>query len=206
MNLDHLKRAWAASIATAPADTTLDALLLQAQARARSYRRDVLKRTVFGATAFCLALGLLAALWLLPGPSDLGLGMRIAMLLWGAGLVACVAGLWPLRSSRLDASELPLQSHLQACMVHVRREIAYHRSVRWRFWLPFGAGLASALSGHMSPRPDVTWLLAFAGLLACAWGFVRAPRLWPERLRAEEATLQEMLGAMQAATGEGERA
>lgn len=205
MNIDSLKQAWKASISTAPTGAKLDSLILQAQARARGYRREVLKRTFFGAAAFCLALGMLAMVWLLPGPG-IWLGMRIAMVLWSIGLVACTAGLWPLRASRLNPGDAPLQSHLQACLEHVQREIAYQRSLRWRWWAPFGMGLASALVQRLSPQPDISWLLGLFALLACGWGFVRAPRLWPERLRAEEAGLRDMLNGMRAVAREGERA
>ncbi|UGB39732.1 hypothetical protein [Frateuria soli] len=202
MNTDRLKQAWNASISNPPTEATLDSLIMQAKTRARGYRSEVLKRTFFGATVFCLALAMLVMVWLLPGP-EIWLGMRVAMLLWGIGLIACVVGLWPLRVSRLNAGDAPLQSYLQACLEHVQREIAYQRSLRWRWWAPFGIGLASAIAQRLSPQPDISWLLGLFALLASGWGFVHAPRSWPERLRAEEAGLRDLLDRTRAVAREG---
>ncbi|KRE90081.1 hypothetical protein ASG87_18940 [Frateuria sp. Soil773] len=198
MNIENLKQAWNASVAAAPTGESLEAMAREARARGRAYRRQSLLRAVFGAIAFGLALGMLAVLWLLPG---VWIGMRLALLLWGAAMVACIAGLWPLRGAADGAGDVPLQARLQACLRRLQREVAYHRSLRWRFWLPFGLGLACALVPRVSPQPGVSWLFVSGGLLFCVWGFVQGPRHWPERLRAEEAALRGMLDGMQAAGG-----
>jgi hypothetical protein len=65
--------------------------------------------------------------------------------------------------------------------LRIHRQIAYHQFLRWRFWLPFGAGLPVALMTRLPATPDITWLLPCFALIGCVWRFVHGPRHWPTR-------------------------
>lgn len=193
--VDALKSAWQASVPEYPDANRLHRLAQDTRLRAQRYDRAARARRVLGSAAFGLALILLIVLLRLPG---VWLGMRIAMTLWAASLIACIAGLWRVRSHAPDSTQDTLATHLQASLRRLDGEIAYHRSLRWRFWLPFGVGLLVALLTRLPRTPDITWLLPCFALVGCGWGFVHGPRHWPARLQPEADALRRLLDGMSA--------
>jgi Flp pilus assembly protein TadB len=191
MNIDSLKLAWQASMSTPPAADEMERMTRTTRDRMRRYQRAARSRRWFGSLAFGLVLAMLLVLAAVPG---VWLGMRIALVVWSIGLVACIVGLVRLRSS---GGEMPagesLPDHLQATRRRLEREIAYHHSLRWRFWLPFSVGLLAALSGRLSVQPDMSWLMVLIAAIACGWGLAHAPHHWPKRLQPELDALQVVL-------------
>lgn len=190
MNIDSLKTAWHASVdqVTVPADIEL--LAQAARARAQRYQRAACLRVVYGTAAFVLALAMLAALMLVP---QVWLGMRVAMAVWSAGMLACVIGLWRIRGRRSKDADVRLDACLRASLRHIQREIAYQRALRWLWWLPFGVGLLAAGAGRISDTPDLSWLVTFVVGAFWTWGFIQGPRHWPQRLQPEAVALQTLV-------------
>lgn len=190
MNIDTLKTAWNASIAQPVNAGETERLAHAVRARARAFNRAALLRRVYGTAAFGLALVLLAALAATP---NIWMGMRVAMGLWAAAIVACIVGLWRIHTGTRVRADAPLDEYLQSCLRQTRREITYQRSLRWRWWLPTGTGLLAAAMGRVPAQPDIAWLFVMVCAGFWTWGFVHGPRHWPQRLQPEIDALQAML-------------
>lgn len=190
MKIDVLKAAWNASTSQPVNAGETERLAHAVRARARAFNRAALLRRVYGTAAFGLALVLLAALAATP---NIWMGMRVAMGLWAAAIVACIVGLWSTRTGNLVHADAPLGEYLQSCLRQTRREIVYQRSLRWRWWLPTGIGLLAAAAGKVPAQPDIAWLFAAVCAGFWIWGFVHGPRHWPQRLQPEVDALQAML-------------
>ncbi len=191
-DMGALKQRWHAGAATEPAAGWVEQMTRDIHARTRRQDRARRARRVFGSAAFGLTLAGLVVCLAIPGVWP---GMRVALALWSASLMACVVGLWWVRPTApsVVTSPPPLAEHLQRSLQQMRREIAYHYALRWLYWLPFSIGLLAALAGRVSPQPDMSWLLVAATLVACGWGFINGPRHWPRRLEPEADALEQLL-------------
>ncbi|HET8554844.1 MAG TPA: sigma factor [Rhodanobacteraceae bacterium] len=121
------------------------------------------------------------------------LGMRLALALWALSLTACIVRLWRVRAVHRLRTDMPLTAHLQACLERLRREMAYHQSLRWWFWVPFGVGYLMAIAQRLPATPNISWLAPVAVAAFWFWGFNEGPRVWPRRLQPELERLQNLL-------------
>lgn len=190
MNIDTLKNAWQASMAVTPDATGIDRMTREVRDATRQGERQARWRTLFGSTAFGLAVIMLVVLELLP---QVWLGMRLALALWALSLAACIVRLWRVHVVHRLRPDMPLTAHLQACLERLRREMAYHQSLRWWFWVPFGVGFAMAIAERLPATPDISWLAPVAVAAFWFWGFNEGPRVWPRRLQPELERLQNLL-------------
>lgn len=190
MNIDTLKNAWHVSMTVSAGVADIDRLTHEVRDATRRGERSARWRTVFGSTAFGLTLIMLVGLELLP---QVWLGMRMAMALWALSLAACIFRLWRIRGANRLRSDMTLTVHLQSCLERVRREIAYHESLRWWFWVPFGVGFVMAVWQRLPATPDTSWLILVVIAVVWAWGFTEGPQVWPRRLQPELERLQGLL-------------
>ena len=194
MNIDTLKNAWHSSTVAPIEVADIDRMTREVRDATRHVECEARWRVIFGSAAFGLTVVMLVVLALLP---QVWLGMRMALVLWASSLVACIFRLWRLRGAGRLPSDAPLTAHLQWCLERVRREIAYHRSLRWWFWLPFGVGFMMAIAQRLPATPAVSWLASVAVVAFCTWGFNAGPRVWPRRLQPE---LERLLGMLDRAS------
>lgn len=190
MNINTLKNAWHTSTVAPVELADIDRMTREVRDATRHVERGARWRVIFGSVAFGLTVTMLVVLALLP---QVWLGMRMALVLWASSLTACIFRLWRIRGARRLPSDMPLTAHLQSCLERVRREIAYHRSLRWWFWLPFGVGFLMAIAQRLPATPDIRWLAPVAVAVFCGWGFNQGPRVWPRRLQPEIERLQGLL-------------
>lgn len=195
MNIDTLKSAWCRSIAVDADDAAIKRFAREARHVALSGARAARWRVVFASVAMGLVLAGLIALQFLP---SVWLGMRLALAMWAASLLACSIRTWCIRPWSDTPADMSLDAYLQACLDRLRREIAYHQGLRWWFWLPFGIGVEVAVIQRLSSTPDAGWLVPLIVLIFTAWGFRHGPRVWPRRLAPEVERLQ---GLLERATG-----
>lgn len=190
MNFDQLKSAWEAGVAD-PADAaTVDRLTRGVHDAERRYRRQALARRIYGSTAMSLALAALIAVpWLLQGVWP---GMRVAIALWSASLLACMGGLWWVRSTRGPRHDAPLRERLHASLRAIQREMAYFHALRWLFWLPFGVGFVFAVAWR-APHggAPLFLLLCTAGLWV--WGMLYGPRSMLKRIEPQALAIESIL-------------
>lgn len=190
MDIDTLKRAWRADTAGRPSASELDRITQAARTGARRYEREGRHRGVYGCTVFLLALAMLVAIGLAPG---IWAGMRVAMALWEASALACLVGLWRVRTGDHPRADAPLASCVQASLRRIRREIDYQRSLSWLFWVPFGLGLVSALAWQAPLAPGQRAISLLVLGIFWIWGFVTGPRHWPRRLEPQARQLRALL-------------
>lgn len=190
MNIDTLKAAWQTSMAATSDNAGIDRMTREVRDATHQGERRARWRTLFGSTAFGLAIIMLVVLELLP---QVWLGMRLALALWALSLAACIVRLWRVRAGHRLRPDMPLTTHLQSCLERLRHEIAYHQSLRWWFWVPFGVGFLLAIAQRLSATPDISWLAPVVVAAFWFWGFNNGPRVWPRRLQPELERLQNLL-------------
>lgn len=192
MNFDQLKTAWQTSLATPPEASELRRMSHEAHASALRYQRGALLRRIYGTAVFVLVLAMLAVLITMPGPA-IWPGMRVALALWSASLIICTVGLWRLRRTRRSRPDASLTNHLKAALADIQREMAYYRTLRWTFWLPFGLGFLAALLWQPPTPPGSHPILLIGGAVFWVWGLIYAPRRWLRRFEPQVMQLQGML-------------
>lgn len=197
MNIDTLKSAWQASVSDNPDAGEVERKTRESRAGAKRYERGARLRLIYGTAAFILTLALLLVLAILP---NVWPGMRFALLLWSASLLACVIGLWRVRAGARTAMDVSLATGLQRSLQRIRREMAYQRSLRWWFWVPFGVGFVAAMFWSPPTPPSSHPVLLLGTAVLWVWGTINGPRYWPRRLQAQASELQAWLDQPHSAT------
>lgn len=197
MNIDTLKSAWQSNTA-GPADVAeVERLAGESRAGARRYERGARLRLIYGSTAFALTLALLIILASLP---KVWPGMRFALLLWSASILACGIGLWRVRAGARTDADVPLATGLQCSLLRIRREIAYQHSLRWWFWVPFGVGFVAAMFWSSPTPPTSHPILLLGTAVLWVWGTINGPRYGTRRLQAQADDLQVLVDSSCSAT------
>jgi hypothetical protein len=104
-----------------------------------------------------------------------------------------VIGLWRIRRARHPRPDAPLTAHLKDCLANIRREMAYYRTLRWTFWLPFGVGFMFAMAWRAPNAGGLSLFLILGTTAFWLWGFVYAPRHWLKQFEPQAAQLERML-------------
>ena len=197
MNIDTLKHAWQADTAEHPSAAEVERAARASRANARRYQRDARLRLVSGIAAFVLATAFFIALASLP---QVWIGMRFALLLWSASILACGIALWRTRAGTRIVADVALAVGLHRSLQRIRREIAWQHSLRWWFWVPCGIGIVAALSWNPPVPPGSHPFMLLSTAALWIWGTISAPRHGSRRLRAEALQLQTLLDSPGAAT------
>lgn len=190
MNIEQLKTAWQASVATPASTAVVNRLADHVHRAERHYRRQALARRIYGSSTMALTLALLASVhWL---PDGVWPGMRVAITIWALSLIACIIGMWRVRLAQLPRADDTLTDQLTACLQDIRREMAYFRALRWLFWLPFGIGFVFAVSWRV-PHGDAPLFLILGTAGLWVWGMLYGPRSMLRRLQPQVDALERML-------------
>ncbi|MGH8217440.1 MAG: hypothetical protein ACREUT_02540 [Steroidobacteraceae bacterium] len=199
MNCEQLKTGWRAGLATPLEVSELQRMSHEVRDCARRYERGALFRRIYGTTAFCLALAVLAVLIVMPGPV-VWPGMRVAIALWSASFITCILGLWRVRRAHHLCPDAPLMAYLKGSLDDIHREMAYYRALRWTFWLPFGVGFAFATAWRAPNGGGVSLFLILGASVVWLWGFVYASHHWLKRFEPQAAQLESMLSEIRSDT------